>query len=96
LNAELAFKQETLPLVRDAYHARKTDGSNYAFLLDDVRVKEGKPQVYGTYSKEGGGQYPIEDRANVNKRRAEIGLPPLSENLEKEEKNKGPRKSDKR
>ena len=96
LNAELAFRKEVLPLVQDAYHAGKTDGTNYAFLLDSIRVTEGRPQVYGTYSKEGGGIYPIEDEANVNKRRAEIGLPPLGKNLEKQERNKGPRKNDKR
>lgn len=92
LNAELAFKNEMLPLVRDAYRAGKTDGANYAYLLDDIRVAEGKPQVYGTHQKEGAGVSPIEDEANVNKRRAEVGLPPLSEY----ERDKAPRKNDKR
>ena len=96
LNAELAIKKEMLPLVEDAYHAGKTDGTNYAVLLDDIRVAEGKPQVYGTRDKEGGGVYPIEDEANVNKRRVEVGLPPLSEYLEKQKKDKAPQKNDKR
>ena len=92
LNAELAFKKEMLPVVQAAHRAGKTDGSNYAFLVDDIRVAEGKPQVYGTRSKQGSGTYPIEDEANVDKRRVEVGLPPLSEELEKE-RNKTRRKT---
>jgi hypothetical protein len=95
LNAELAINKEMLPLVQDAYHAGRTDGTIYAILLDDIRVAEGKPQVYGTADKEGGGVYPIEDAANFNKRRAEVGLPPLSEYPEKQERNKAPQKNDK-
>lgn len=79
-----------LPLVQDAHHAGKTDGANYAFLLDDIRVAEGKPQVYGTRSKQGSGPYPIEDEANVDKRRAEVGLEPLADQLEKQERNNAP------
>ena len=92
LNAEFAIKKEMLPLVQDAYRAGKTDGNIYAYMVDDVRVAEGKPQVYGTRDKKGGGVYPIEDEANVNKRRAEVGLPPLSE----DESKKAPRKNDRR
>ena len=95
LNAERAIEKEMLPLVQDAYHAGKTDGIIYAVLLDDIRVAEGKPQVYGTRDKKGGGVYPIEDEANVNKRRVEVGLPPLSEYLETQKRNK-PQKDDKR
>lgn len=87
-NAELAIKKEMLPLVQDAHRAGKTDGANYAHLLDDVRAKEGRPQVYGTYQREGDGVHPIEDEANVNKRRAEVGLPPLSGYPKTRERNK--------
>ena len=55
-------------------------------LLDRVLVGEGKPQVYGTQGKrfeDWKGKEPelepIEDEANVDKRRAEVGLPPLAE-----------------
>ncbi len=83
LNADLELKKELLPVVQQAHRAGKTDGSNYAFLLDDIRVAEGKAQVYGTRSKQGSGTYPIEDEANVDKRRAEVGLPPLREETRK-------------
>ena len=96
LNAELALKKEMWPSVEDAYRAGKTSGPDYAVLLDDIRIAEGKPQVYGTHDKEGGKVYPIEDEANVNKRRAEVGLPPLAKYPKTKGRNKAPQKNDKR
>ena len=85
-HADLAFQQKMLPLVEKAYRSGGLSGQDYALLLDRVRVGEGKPQVYGTQAKrfeEWNGQepalQPIEDEANVDKRRAEVGLPPLAE-----------------
>jgi len=85
-HADLAFQKEMLPLVEKAYRSGGLSGQSYALLLDRVLVGEGKPQVYGTQAKrfeEWKGQEPalapIEDEANVDKRRAEVGLPPLSE-----------------
>jgi hypothetical protein len=80
------FQKEMLPLLRDAYRAGELPGRFYALLLDPVLVREGKPQIYGTQAK---GQWkdhepvlePIEDEANVDRRRAEVGLPPLAEYL---------------
>jgi hypothetical protein len=85
-HADYEFQKEMLPLVREAYRAKKLSGQSYALLLDRVLVKEGKPQVYGTQAKPmdqwKGNEpvlQPIEDEANVDRRRAEIGLIPLSE-----------------
>lgn len=85
-HAELAFQKEVLPFVEKAYRRGELSGQDYALLLDRVLVGEGKPQVYGTQAepfKDWEGQEPvlapIEDEANVDKRRAEVGLPPLSE-----------------
>jgi hypothetical protein len=85
-HADLAFQKEMLPLVEKAYRKGELEGQSYALLLDRVLVGEGKPQVYGTQAKpfkdwEGHEPVlePIEDEANVDKRRAEIGLFPLSE-----------------
>lgn len=87
-HADYEFQKQVLPLVRKAYEAQKLSGQNYALLLDRVLVKEGKPQVYGTQAKpfdQWKGHEPvlepIEDEANVDKRRAEVGLFPLSEYL---------------
>jgi hypothetical protein len=85
-HADLPFQQKMLPLVEKAYRSGGLTGQDYALLLDRVRVGEGKPQVYGTQTKrfeEWNGQeptfQPIEDEANVDQRRAEVGLPTLAE-----------------
>lgn len=85
-HAEHNFQKEMLPLVRDAYRAKKLSGQDYALLLDRVLVGDGKPQVYGTQAKgveKWNGHEPvfepIEDEANVDRRRAEVGLPPMAE-----------------
>ncbi len=88
-HSNLAFQKEMLPLVQNAYRSGKLSGQSYALLLDRVLVGEGKPQVYGTQAKrfeEWKGKEPvlepIEDEANVDKRRAEVGLSPLAEYIE--------------
>jgi hypothetical protein len=85
-HADLQFQKEMLPLVERAYRRGALSGQNYALLLDRVLVGEGKPQVYGTQAKRfeewKGGEpafEPIEDEGNVDKRRAAVGLFPLSE-----------------
>ena len=85
-HSDLAFQKEMLPLVEKAYRSGGLAGQSYALLLDRVLVGEGKPQVYGTQAKrfeEWKGEEvalePIEDEANVDKRRAEVGLFPLAE-----------------
>jgi hypothetical protein len=45
-------------------------------------VGENEKQVYGTQFREVNGKmepFPIEDEANVDERRKEVGLPPLAE-----------------
>jgi hypothetical protein len=85
-HADLAVQKEALPLVEKAYKKGELQGQSYALLLDRVLVGEGKPQVYGTQAKpfdQWKGHEPvlepIEDEANVDKRRAEVGLISLSE-----------------
>lgn len=87
-HADHAFQKEMLPLVRDVYRAGKLSGQDYALLLDRVLVGESKPQVYGTQAKpvdQWKGKEPvlepIEDEPNVDKRRAAVGLQPLSDYL---------------
>lgn len=85
-HAEHEFQKQMLPLVERAYREKKLRGQDYALLLDRVLVAEGKPQVYGTQAKRFD-QWkdkepvfdPIEDEANVDKRRAEVGLFPMAE-----------------
>ena len=80
-HANHAFQKEMLPLVEKAHRSGGLSGQNYALLLDRVLVGEGKRQIYGTQAKLKGKEFvpdPIEDEANVDKRRAEVGLPALS------------------
>ena len=83
---DLAFQKKMLTLVRSAYGAGRLSAWNYALLLDRVLVREGKPQVYGMSVNHWNAKEPvldpIEDEANVDKRRAKIGLSSLSEYLE--------------
>ncbi len=75
-----------LPLVRAAVEAGDLERRTFALLQDRVLVGEGKPQVFGTqlYQSDDTGKlelYPIEDEANVDSRRREIGMDPLDEYL---------------
>lgn len=56
--------------------------SNLAYLTDRVRVAEGKPQLYGTQFHTVDGKLvprPIEDEANLDRRRKEVGLQSMAE-----------------
>jgi hypothetical protein len=80
-----SFQKALLPLMQKEYGTGHLSGPNYALFLDRVLVEDGRPQVYGSRPKffdEKNGEpalYPIEDEANVDKRRAEVGLSPLAE-----------------
>jgi hypothetical protein len=56
-----------------------------ALLEDRVLMKQGKGQLYGSQivDDENGNPtlYTVEDPANIGKRRAAVGLPPISEFL---------------
>ena len=58
--------------------------SDIAYLTDRVLMAEGKPQRYGTQCMMENGKAvvsDVEDRDNLNKRRAELGLPTIEEYL---------------
>jgi hypothetical protein len=85
-HADHAFQKEVLPLVQKAYRTGILTGQSYALFTDRVLIGDGKPQRYGTAAKpfdQWNGTEPVfesmEDEANVDKRRAEVGLMPLSE-----------------
>ncbi|MBT2621972.1 MULTISPECIES: DUF6624 domain-containing protein [Chryseobacterium] len=83
-HADLATQEKYLPMMRDAVKNGKAQGSSLALLEDRVALRQGKKQIYG--SQIGRDQQtqvyfvsPLEDPDNVDKRRAEVGLPPLAE-----------------
>jgi hypothetical protein len=83
-HADLATQERYLPIMREAVKNGKALASDLALLEDRVLTRNGKPQIYGSQLQENHttGKYefaPIQDAANVNKRRASVGLPPLED-----------------
>lgn len=77
-------QERMLPALKKAVDEGEAEKSEYAYLFDRVQTDEGKPQYWGTQSKCENGHavlYPVEDMANVDKRRKAIGLDPLDESL---------------
>ncbi|HKC64126.1 MAG TPA: DUF6624 domain-containing protein, partial [Pyrinomonadaceae bacterium] len=88
-HADHLTQKGLLPLMQKEYRVGNLSGPNYALFIDRVLVEDGKPQLYGSRARPSdqwkAGEpvlYPIEDEADVDKRRAEVGLPPLAEYLE--------------
>jgi hypothetical protein len=86
-HAELAYQEKYLPILKDAVSKKEARPSEVAMLEDRVLMRQGKSQIYGTQlvsDASSGGKlqlHPIEDEANVDRRRADVGLPPLREYL---------------
>lgn len=85
-HADLATQQKYLPMMRAAVKAKKAQPSALALLEDRVALGEGRRQTYGSQigqdSKTGQAYVlPLHDPENVDKRRAEVGLPPLADYL---------------
>jgi hypothetical protein len=82
-HADSAFMAQCLPLMERAVAAGEASRTDYAYLLDRVRMQQGKPQVYGTqFTFVAGGElvlHPIEDAEHVDERRRAVGLPPMAE-----------------
>src|SRR5579885_312530 len=76
------FQKRCLKLLAGAVKKGEASPEHLAYLTDRVRVADKEKQVYGTQFHEVGGKmepYPIEDEANVDQRRKEVGLQPLAE-----------------
>jgi hypothetical protein len=81
-DADHAFQVEMLQFVKKAASAGELKAQDYALLQDRVLVGEGKPQIFGTQLRMVGQDlipHSIEDEANVDRRRADVGLPSLAE-----------------
>ncbi|MEV1174769.1 DUF6624 domain-containing protein [Nonomuraea sp. NPDC049784] len=77
------FQRQCLPLLQDAVAQGQATPQELAYLVDRVRVGEGRSQVYGTQyeqTSEGGfGPHTIEDPERLDERRSEMGLEPHAE-----------------
>lgn len=80
---DVDFQITCLDLMKSAPEG-DVDKQNIAFLEDRVRVNQGRGQLYGTQFRQENGQHipqPIEDEANVDARRAEMGMGTLKERV---------------
>lgn len=75
------IRAQYFPLLEEAFKKGEAQPLRYAKMRDRLLVEEGKEQLYGTQWKFDNSKkipYPIEKPEEVDKRRAEIGLGPLS------------------
>ncbi|XZF12986.1 DUF6624 domain-containing protein [Chitinophagaceae bacterium MMS25-I14] len=82
-HADAETKRKYLPLIKDACSEKDAGWDYYAFIYDQVQTGSHKKQLYGTQVAQDfiTGKYsllPIEDAANADKRRQELGLQPLA------------------
>ena len=80
------IRKKYFPMLEEAFKNGEAQPLRYAKMRDRLLVEEGKEQLYGTQLKfEGNTRVPqsIQDPRNVDKRRAEIGLEPLTVYLKK-------------
>jgi hypothetical protein len=81
-DADRAFQKHCLELMKPMLAENEISRSNYAYLTDRILVSEGRKQFYGTQFTIIDGDFspePIEDEANVDKRRKEMGMGTLEE-----------------
>ena len=83
-HSDQSTQEKYLPMMREAVKNSKAQGSSLALLEDRVALGQGKRQIYGSQigrDPETKIYYvsPLEDPDNVDKRRAEVGLGPLSD-----------------
>lgn len=78
------FQKSVLPPLEKAVRGGEAPPFYFAYLTDRTLTGEGKPQRFGSQLKIVNGSvvpFPIEDEADIGKRRAQLGLPPMSEYL---------------
>jgi hypothetical protein len=78
-----SFQRCCLDLLQKSASAHEVPSWQSAYLLDRIRVFEGKPQVYGTqFDRDEQGEMspcPVEDVGGLNERRAALGLDSIEE-----------------
>lgn len=93
---DLELQKQCLELLRQAVEQKEIFHLSAAHLIDRIRVAEKKPQLHSTQidrTPDGNFTIPaIEDEANVDKRRAAIGLPPLADYIEEMKKRRAKQK----
>ncbi len=80
---DLDFQRQVLTMMEPLVRQGEANTSNYALLFDRVAVNAGRMQLYGSQGQCSGPHrwtpMPIDEPSEVDKRRAEAGLPPLAD-----------------
>ena len=85
-HADLPVQERYFPLMKKAVADGKASAADLAYLEDRILMRQGKPQRYGSQvrSDKVTGEWilhEVEDPANLDKRRASVGLSPIAEYL---------------
>jgi hypothetical protein len=85
-HSDVKTRQYYLPMMRAAVQDKKASSKDLALLEDRTALNQGKKQIYGSQlgRDDKTKKYyllPLEDPANVDKRRAKMGLIPIAEYL---------------
>ncbi|WP_299890213.1 DUF6624 domain-containing protein [uncultured Lacinutrix sp.] len=83
-HSPLEVQEKYLPMMREAVKKNNARASSLALLEDRIAMRKGEKQIYGSQimrDQETGKYYvsPLIDPENVDKRRAEVGLAPLTD-----------------
>jgi hypothetical protein len=85
-HSDLKFQKKFLPIMEEAAHRNLISAYDFAVLTDRIKMREGKPQKYGTQSYNvtlDGKQviyiWPVEDSRKLNELRNEIGAGSIEE-----------------
>jgi hypothetical protein len=80
-HSDAETRAKYLPMMRQAVKDGKANGGELALLEDRIALEQGRKQIYGSQiMRNEDGSYsvlPLEDPDHVDKRRLEVGLPPL-------------------
>ena len=80
---DLEFQRQCLELMQ-AENSDEVGKKNLAYLVDRVRVNEGRLQLYGSQFGEKDGVFvpkPIEDEEHINERRKEMDMGTMAEGI---------------
>jgi hypothetical protein len=84
---DTALQRTALRLLGEAVRVDDASARDFAYLTDRVRIAEGRPQIYGTqlqYDSHGcASPRPTENPAQLDARRATVGLDPMTQYLER-------------
>ena len=79
-----ALQRKFLVLLTQAAERGDAPRAHVAYLTDRIRFNEGRPEIYGTvldWNEKGELSCQVEDPANLDARRKEVGLPPAAQDL---------------